>query len=55
VSINRLQTFIGIQSNLFYMTFHGNIEIWSHKTGGHLIQVKLIWNALWSAIKIKIV
>ena len=24
-----------IQSNLFYVTFQGNIEIGSHKTGGH--------------------
>jgi len=22
-----------------YVTFQGNSEIWSHKTGGHLIQV----------------
>ena len=28
-----------IQSNLSYVTFQGNSEIWSHKTGGHLIQV----------------
>ena len=27
-------------------TFQGNIEIGSHKTGGRLIQVQLIWNAL---------
>jgi hypothetical protein len=23
-----------LQSNMSYVTFHGNIEIWSHKTGG---------------------
>jgi hypothetical protein len=28
-----------IQSNLTYVTFQGNSEIWSHKTGGRLIQV----------------
>jgi hypothetical protein len=28
-----------VQSNLSYVTFQGNIEIGSHKTGGHLIQV----------------
>jgi len=28
-----------IQSNLSYVTFQGNSEIWSHKTGGRLIQV----------------
>jgi len=28
-----------VQSNLSYVTFQGNSEIWSHKTGGHLIQV----------------
>jgi hypothetical protein len=28
-----------IQLNLSYVTFQGNSEIWSHKTGGHLIQV----------------
>ena len=28
-----------IQSNMSYVTFQGNSEIWSHKTGGHLIQV----------------
>jgi hypothetical protein len=27
-----------LQSNLSYVTFQGNIEIESHKTGGHLIQ-----------------
>jgi hypothetical protein len=26
-----------MQSNLSNVTFQGNIEIWSHKTGGHLI------------------
>jgi hypothetical protein len=31
-----------VQSNLSYVTFQGIIEIWSHKTGGHLIQVYLI-------------
>jgi hypothetical protein len=31
-----------IQSNLSYVTFQGNSEIWSHKTGGRLIQVSLI-------------
>jgi len=28
-----------LQSNLSYGTFQGNIEIGSHKAGGHLIQV----------------
>ena len=28
-----------MQSNLSFVTFQGNIEIGSHKTGGHLIQV----------------
>ena len=28
-----------LQSNLPYVTFQGYIEIGSHKTGGHLIQV----------------
>ena len=28
-----------IQSNLSYVTFQGNSEIWSHKKGGRLIQV----------------
>ena len=28
-----------IQSNLSNVTFQSNGEIWSHKTGGHLIQV----------------
>jgi hypothetical protein len=28
-----------LQSNLSYVAFQGNIEIGSHKTGGHLIQV----------------
>jgi hypothetical protein len=27
-----------LQSNLSYVTFQENSEIWSHKTGGHLIQ-----------------
>jgi hypothetical protein len=31
-----------IQSNLSYVTFQGNSEIWSLKTGGHLKQVYLI-------------
>ena len=31
--------YIHVQSNLSYVTFQGNIEIGSHKTGGHLIQV----------------
>ena len=30
---------IKVQSNRSYVTFKGNNEIWSHKTGGHLIQV----------------
>jgi len=30
---------IYIQLNLSYVTFQGNSEIWSHKTGGRLIQV----------------
>ena len=29
-----------IQPNLTYVTVQGSIERWSHKTGGHLIQVK---------------
>jgi len=28
-----------IQSNLPYVTFHGKIEIGSHKTDGHYIEV----------------
>jgi hypothetical protein len=28
-----------IQSNLSYVTFQRNSEIWSHKAGGRLIQV----------------
>jgi hypothetical protein len=28
-----------IQSNLSYVTFQGNSEIWSYKAGGRLIQV----------------
>ena len=28
-----------IQLKLFYVTFQGNSEIWSRKTGGRLIQV----------------
>jgi hypothetical protein len=31
-----------IPSNLFYVTFHRNIDIGSHKTCGGLIQVYLI-------------
>jgi hypothetical protein len=42
--------FYTIQSNLPYVTFYGNIEIRSHKTGGHYIQVYLIGNALWMEI-----
>ena len=30
-------SYIG-QSNLFYVTFRGNVEIWSDKAGGSLIQ-----------------
>jgi len=30
---------LAIQSNLPYVTFQGNSEIWSHKKGGRLIQV----------------
>ena len=26
---------VSVQSNLPYLTFQGNIEIGSHKTGGH--------------------
>ena len=37
------------------MTFQGNSIIWSHKTGGCLIQVKWIWNALWREIKVTLV
>ena len=40
--------------NLSYVTFQGNSQIWSHKTGGRLIQVLLIWNGLWKEIKIKV-
>ena len=28
----------GLKSNLSYVTFHGNSQIWSHKTGGCLTQ-----------------
>ena len=28
-----------IQPNLSYVTFQRNSEIWSYKTGGHLIQI----------------
>jgi len=31
--------FFRIQSNRSYVTFQGNSEIWSHKTGGRLIPV----------------
>jgi len=37
-ALNRL-VFVILQSNLFYVTFQGKIEIWSHKTGSHLTQV----------------
>jgi len=30
---------IKVQSNRSYVTFKGNSEIWSHNTGGRLIQV----------------
>jgi hypothetical protein len=33
------QHILPIQSNLSYVTFQWNSEIWSHKTGGHLIKV----------------
>ena len=36
-----------VTSFLSYATFQGNIEMVSHKTGGHLKQVSLIWTALW--------
>ena len=36
------------------MTFQGNIEIWSYKRDGRLIQVYLIWNALWKENQIKV-
>jgi hypothetical protein len=37
---NQILEFIfNIQSNLSYVTFQGNTEIWSYKTGGRLIQV----------------
>jgi len=39
---------------LSYVTFQVESEIWSHKTCGPLIQVYLIWNALWREIKMKI-
>jgi len=32
-------TILYLQSDLSYMTFQWNNEIYSHKTGGHLIQV----------------
>jgi hypothetical protein len=35
-----------IQSNLSFVTFQGNSQIWSHKTRGHAIPVQIIWNAL---------
>ena len=38
----------GLQSDMFYITFHGNIKMWSLNTG--LIN---IWYALWREIKIK--
>jgi hypothetical protein len=31
--------YLDIQSNMSYVTFQGNSEIWSHKTGGRLIEV----------------
>jgi hypothetical protein len=34
-----LTNIMNIQSNLSYVTFQGKIEIWSYKTGNHLIQV----------------
>ena len=43
-----------MQLNLLYVTFKGNIEIWSYKRGGYYIQVYLIWNSLWMEIKIKV-
>jgi len=35
----KTQNNIKTQSNLSYVTFQGNSEIWLHKTGGRLIQV----------------
>jgi hypothetical protein len=53
-TVTKRQKFIHIQSNLSCVTFQENIEIWSHRTDGCLIQVKLIWNALWQEIEIKV-
>ena len=36
---NKTSFWILIQSNLSDVTFQGNIEIGSHKTGGHKIEV----------------
>jgi hypothetical protein len=44
---------LDVLSNLSYVIFQGNSEIWSHKTGGCLIQVWLIWNALWRKSKLR--
>jgi hypothetical protein len=47
-SVGRSETHINffwpkckMQSNLSYVTFQGNSEIWSHRTGGCLIQASL--------------
>jgi hypothetical protein len=45
---------LSAESNLFYVTFQGNIEIGSHKTGGHLIQVSFILYLIDSLIKIRL-
>jgi hypothetical protein len=44
-----LQNFT-LLSNLTYVTFQGNSEIWSHKTGDRLIQGRLVINKLCNAI-----
>jgi hypothetical protein len=49
-----MQLYIQLQSNLSSVTFQGKSEIWSYNTGGHLLQVWLIWNALWREIKINV-
>ena len=44
---------VKLQWRLSYVTFQGNTEIWSRKTGGRKIQVYLIWNGLCKEIRIK--
>ena len=52
-TLNQQHLILDVLSNLSYVTFQGNREIWSHKTGGCLIQVWLIWNALWRKSKLR--